>query len=505
MKIARIIDCCRESSSVRLFREQRGQVLPWAAFMLISMLGMGALSIDFGRAYLAYSQLKASASAAALAGAQELPNSTASTMASQYSSGSSDLNDYAWMSAVSVTVTPKCFSALTSQGMSCVAPANANAIQVVESYNVPTYFARLFGITQIPVAAEATAAERGAASIPYNVAIIVDTTYSMNSTDSDSQCSSPRITCALAGVQTLLQNMAPCASSLTSCGSVTTSSSDGSGNVPNPVDVVALFAFPNITQATVADDYGCSGTNPAHGGDYQFPTTSDTSYNTGSAPPGTLINPSTDPAYSTTYEIVGFSSDYKTQDNTSTLSSSSNLVKAVGGKSGCTAMAAPGGLGTYYAGVIYAAQAALDAEKTARSDTSQNVIVLISDGDATSSQSQMGNTASGASSGGSYPSWNDECAQAVTAAQYAASKGTRVYAVAYGAEASGCGNDSPSITPCQTMQGIASSSQYFYSDYTSTGSDSSCVSASQPTTNLNQIFTDIANDFTAARLIPNGG
>jgi hypothetical protein len=54
------------------------------------------------------------------------------------------------------------------------------------------------------------------------------------------------------------------------------------------------------------------------------------------------------------------------------------------------------------------------------------------------------------------------------------------------------------------MQNIASNAAYFYSDYTATGSSGSCISASQPTTNLTQIFTDIANDFTAARLIPNG-
>jgi hypothetical protein len=52
------------------------------------------------------------------------------------------------------------------------------------------------------------------------------------------------------------------------------------------------------------------------------------------------------------------------------------------------------------------------------------------------------------------------------------------------------------------MQGIASSPQYFYSDYTATGGTTGCVSDSQPTTNLDQIFLDIATDFTASRLIP---
>ena len=91
-----------------------------------------------------------------------------------------------------------------------------------------------------------------------------------------------------------------------------------------------------------------------------------------------------------------------------------------------------------------------------------------------------------------------------TAAQAAVKAGTRVVTVAYGAESSGCTYDtSPAITPCQTMEDMASDSQDFYSDYTAAGGDSSCVSASQPTTSMNQIFTDIATSLSVPRLIPN--
>ena len=101
-------------------------------------------------------------------------------------------------------------------------------------------------------------------------------------------------------------------------------------------------------------------------------------------------------------------------------------------------------------------------------------------------------------------STTQECHQAVTAAAAAAAAGTRVYAVAYGAEASGCTTDtSPAITPCQTMQQIASSPAYFFSDYTATGGTSSCISASQPVTGLNQIFQVIVTDLTEVKLIPN--
>jgi len=50
----------------------------------------------------------------------------------------------------------------------------------------------------------------------------------------------------------------------------------------------------------------------------------------------------------------------------------------------------------------------------------------------------------------------------------------------YGSESSGCTTDSSgpqaNITPCQVMSEMASGPQYFYSDYTQSGSGSTCVS-----------------------------
>jgi hypothetical protein len=196
------------------------------------------------------------------------------------------------------------------------------------------------------------------------------------------------------------------------------------------------------------------------------------------------------------------------------LNTSSDLVIAVGGKGGCAGIGAPGGEGTYYAGAIYQAQASLVAEQLANPG-SQNVIILLSDGDAgacgTTSQSacnkiQMteGTTSTTvATSNGVYASWINQCHQAVTAAKAATAAGTRVYTVAYGAEASGCPFDSPAITPCVTMEDMASTTATFFSDYTATGGTGNCISSSRPTTSLDEIFTEIAGDFTTSRLIPN--
>lgn len=483
-----------------LLHDDRGQVIPWVCLLMICLLGVTALVTDIGHAMVCYRVLQAGTNAAALAGGQELPNSDYATLAKNYSTTAGEYNANGNLQNVVTNVNGSCLTTVKNWGIPCSAPANYNAVQVTQTASVPTFFARVLGIQSIPLSVTATAAARGSVAVPYNIAVIVDTTASMNDTDSNSQCSTTRIKCALAGVQTLLENMSACSYSLTSCGAVT-SGSNGSGNISNAIDHVALFTFPNATQSTVADDYGCSSQSPTIQ-PYTFPTAGASSYTPGSS--------------TATYQVVGFSSDFKTSGATSSLSSSSNVVKAVGGKSGCSPMAAPGGEGTYYAGAIYAAQASLLAEQSLY-PSAGNVIILVSDGDANDDSTGMSGTTS---TSGAYPSDVDECNQAVAAAKLAASEGTKVYTVAYGAESSGCNGSGKgetsaltvngwtymaNITPCQTMENIASSSAYFYSDYAQSGSgtDTGCVGSADSTSNLNQIFTDIANSLTTSRLIPN--
>jgi Flp pilus assembly protein TadG len=203
----------RRVFSRRLLRDQRGQALPILTFMMVSMLGMGALSIDFGRAFVSYRELQSSTDAAALAGAQQLPNTTnATSVATSFSAGSGDDNAYNWMKNVSVSASASCSTTAKGWGLPCVGTNSVNVLKVTESYNVPTYFARLFGINSIPIAATATAAMNGSA--PWNIVVIVDTTESMTTIDTSSECSSQeRITCALQGVQAFLEdaNLYPCA------------------------------------------------------------------------------------------------------------------------------------------------------------------------------------------------------------------------------------------------------------------------------------------------------
>lgn len=195
----------------------------------------------------------------------------------------------------------------------------------------------------------------------------------------------------------------------------------------------------------------------------------------------------------------GFVSDFYPGTSTQQLNPDSILVKAIGNSpvsgssmtTGCMkpilGSTWPYGQETYFASAIYAAQAALQAEKEAVDPlliasgvTSKNAIIFVSDGQAntysnasfptatsyayaasgdgginitssgTSSNSSTqtssysstaANLAGTASAVGTYPDINDPCQQAIVAAQYAKNAGTRVFGVAYGSESGQCPNE----------------------------------------------------------------
>jgi len=514
---------------------ERGQMMAIVALMLMASLGVCALVIDFGRLYFNYHELQATTDAAALAGAQALPSgTTAVSQATSYSSVPGDNNSYGNMQNVSlVSGYPKalCLTTLQNQGIGCsttASPAIYNAIQVSQQVKVPMTFAKLFGISSYTLTATATASARGAISVPYNIAIILDQTASMAS-GADS-CTDPyngnkaysnRLDCSLVGVKTLLMKTAPCSASYTGTGT------GGTGNCPSSgasaVDMISVFVFPNCEYNTCSNVYGgssqgtCSGFT--HAPTYSFPYLG-TSYTT-------YPYPAT-PAFSGTtadYQITPFLNDYRLYDGATTLNSSSNLTRILGpvGGTTCGGLTAPGGLGTFYAGALAAAQAALLAEQASTGrTTSKNAIILLSDGAANStllaSTMEDGGSISGQNTTATkYPYYNststktNQCQQGVSAAtqivaDWKSTNPTVIYSVAYGAttSTSDCTTDSGNITPCQAMTQIASAPSTFFSDYTASGGDSGCTSAVQAATGLANIFGQIASDFTVARLIPNG-
>ncbi|MFZ1015360.1 MAG: pilus assembly protein TadG-related protein, partial [Terracidiphilus sp.] len=386
---------------------QSGQVLPWLAIMMMLFMGITAFVVDVGRGVVAYHALQAATDAAAMAGAQALPTATSSSavssVATLYSAvaGNKNANSGILPNTTMVTGYPKiwCSSTVTADGVPCNPAVNANAIAVSETATIPTYFAQFIGIRNLTVNAYAAASMQGAQNAPYNVAVIVDTTASMNSSDTSGGCTSTRIACAEGGLQALLNALTPCTSTSTTTGPCT------------GFDSVSLFTYPNIPANQASDDTQCNSANP-----------SSTAYSTPA--PGGTWTPTSWTSSSPTYQVADYSSGW-TQNNQKggSLAAGSGLVIAAGASTtrNCPGMAAVGGQGTYYAGAIYAALASLAYQQANNPiPGSKNALIILSDGDANATTGHMTATnGQTLQSNGTYPSLKDQCHQAITAAQTA--------------------------------------------------------------------------------------
>lgn len=536
----------------KALRDERGQILPWLAVVLVGMLGAAGLTIDVGRAYVLRGQLQNIANAAALAAAGEVYNNSSingyQQIAGNYGPGGQNSNVAG--GTVTPTVTGVCLNSLLPSGQTCSSGSSPNAIKVVEKASIPTYFMALAGIKTLNVSSSALASMQGVSN-KWNVAIVVDGTVSMGSTDS-SCGGGTRFQCAMGGIQQFLKATDPCPAGAASCTPATSNLR------------VALFAFPNFSTVngskTFSNDSTCTWTfanNP-----YTLPTTTSSSYSS-------LAYTHSGTTTTSSYQLTDWDTDYysPTSSSTSGLNSSDNLVQTTGyGYSfsngttthkGCYTNL--GGESTYYAGVIYAAQAALLQAQKAYGG--KNALIILSDGQAQAASGKFPAATSTAGTGGisvtsagsstysknasnltgtagtwgQYPDFNDECQQAIIAAQTVAAAGTRVIAVAYGAESSGCNSSGGSggtdttiasdsytdnvafssvsnLLPCVTMENIAnpesgntaSWQSYFFSDVgqSSSSTDTSCINNQQTASDLGNIFFAISAQFTNPRLLP---
>ena len=143
-------------------RNERGQALVLMVVFVVSLLGMAALVLDVGSWYRAKRNLQATADAAALAGAQALPDTPAdaSGLASQYATKNApDLAsaDY----SVSSNVVPN------------------DRLTVHVTRPSPGFFAKLFGVDSVQVGATAAAQSEGMEQAKYVAPIAVRNTHPM--------------------------------------------------------------------------------------------------------------------------------------------------------------------------------------------------------------------------------------------------------------------------------------------------------------------------------------
>lgn len=539
---ARGTNCRQRPFFTAAIRNEQGQAVIWSALAILLLLGASAFAVDIGHAYLVRKQLQASADAAALAASWHISDGTYAAVAQTYSS-TGTLNNYSGYTVDTPVVTAKCSTTVASFGPTCDAgatPPTYNEVVVQETAHVPTFFAGVMGFHTLTVSAT-SAASKGARPTPFNVAIVLDTTASMNATDSNCKVngvSQTQLQCAENAIATILSQLDP------------------------TMDKVSLFTFPGMEVGSAANDTDCSGTQ-ATGEPYTFPAAGATSVTTPTLTTVTTKNgKQTTTTVQTTYQITtssttnadasGFLTDYIGSYKASSLDSSSALTKALGQStaSGCVGkgLVPNSTQNTYFAATVYQAQAALVAEQSLNSK-SRNAMIILSDGNATavdnSSFQDMACAATGGhcptqtaspgvnnSSDGKYPNLQGECGQAVDAAQSFndpnSLTGTEVFTIAYGSPASStgggssgnggnCGTDvgtgqHSNITPCQTMQQMSSGwdatpqdQSYFYSDWNDAaqgGTGCQASGSNNAITDLNAIASDIVSRFTQSRLVP---
>jgi hypothetical protein len=494
----------RKSHSLlgRFLTDERGQIIPWMTFLSVLVIGSGGITVDLGHAFVCYRELQATTDAAALAGANAmgLGNASIASVTSAvdlYASTTNGANFNTNLPSPTVSVS---FSCVTDSAM-VAAPCQAsgtgyNVVRVTQTATVPTYFIRVLSVMGVNAAKSLTLTSTSSATMAsgqndqVNVAMVFDSTASMATKDTDANCNATRISCALDGIQTMLGYLAPC-----------TASTAKSTATCVPYDQVSLFTYPNIQANSVASDTDCTSKTAPSIVNYTTPVI------------GASWNPPAKTSSTGTYQLTGYESDWTSSNGVGgALTTNSTLVTTTGGtsSSACPGVDAKGGAGTWIAGAIYAAQSSLVAARAA-APGSRNVMIILSDGDA-SNGSITANNGLTLTSTGVYPSAKDQCQQGITAAKYASTNGTTVYTIAYGAASSSsgyCTTDSPAISPCSALQQMstgyvsASNAPNFYSDATASQNKGQCTSATNPNLSLNGIFGNISAQLTRPRLIPN--
>jgi Flp pilus assembly protein TadG len=127
------------TSRLRRFRGEEGQAFVLSFLFLVVLLGMSAAVLDVGAWYRAQRQLQASVDAAALAGAQAMPDDPAAAVALA--------NQYLDKNGGSAT---------RAVGLKSVESAN-DSITVSATRKAPGIFSKVLGIEAVKVAAKATA------------------------------------------------------------------------------------------------------------------------------------------------------------------------------------------------------------------------------------------------------------------------------------------------------------------------------------------------------------
>ncbi len=251
-----------------VLREDAGQVIPFVVILLPVLVALVGTAVDLGFLYYERGQLQSATDAAALAGAQQLPNQSLATSTAQDYSAAGSKNDsgFGWM-----TVNQPSMSYSCTVKQFCSVSGFVNAVTVTQTAQVPTLFLRVLGVNSFNVTTEATGCSP-CGTKPLDVLLVTDRSGSMGQ-DQNGAPSPDDMNNLRDGVKSFLQVMDP------------------------ETDHIGLVVFP----PSKVSRNGCAAVD----GGYSDKSDSDF----------------------TRWAVVPLSSDYKVNDTT--LNTSSNLVKTV--------------------------------------------------------------------------------------------------------------------------------------------------------------------------------
>jgi hypothetical protein len=208
--VIRGLDCGETGFGARVRRapsEENGQALVITAIAMVLLMVAVGLVVDVGHAMLVQRQLQAGVDAAALAGAQHLPDKTMSeAVAVQYSANPGSKNAVNTVGNATTTASVSCLAGVPGCNRR---DGGVNGIVVKSSSNVATWFGRVIGINQMTVHAMATACAPCSVK-PLDVMIVLDRTGSMcqfSPGHDDPNCTDLKN--ARAGVRAFVQNLDP--------------------------------------------------------------------------------------------------------------------------------------------------------------------------------------------------------------------------------------------------------------------------------------------------------
>jgi hypothetical protein len=168
------IDGVRFGTRTGRLRGESGAVLIFVAVGMIAFLGIAAYSLDLGRAWFTQRELQRALDASVLAAAQDLPDENAATItAHEYGPEETGKNPLQIATATTLEVEPRCVTSIEG-------PCEPfNALHVTGTAEVPTIFAKIFGIDTMTVKAQATACSPCVGKDKLNIMMVLDRTGSM--------------------------------------------------------------------------------------------------------------------------------------------------------------------------------------------------------------------------------------------------------------------------------------------------------------------------------------